>query len=329
MGFVTTILHSQFFVQPPVPSSSFSGQTVVVTGATSGLGYEAAKHILRLGASRLILAVRNVTKGKQAAEGISSALSLPPSSVDVWELDLGNFSSVKQFGERINTLDRLDAVVQNAGIMTTKFTLVEGCESQIAVNVISPVLLGYLVISKLQQSAAKTGSPGRLAFVGSDLQFIAPLKEKSTPKSLLAALNSEETADMSSRYGVSKLLLMWAVRDMAQRYPFSDQSDVLITCLTPGLCQSSIVRDEESWIVSILRRFAIGIIARSTEVGSRTLVHGVKPELGDECHGAFLMDCKVCKDLTGNTKTPEMEEAKSKFLDELSARLRGICPGII
>ncbi|KAH6639123.1 hypothetical protein C7974DRAFT_431780 [Boeremia exigua] len=329
MGFATTILHSQFFVQPPLPSSDFSGQTVVVTGATSGLGYEAAKHLLRLGVSRLILAVRNVPKGRKAAEEISSALSLPLSSVEVWELDLGNFTSVKQFGERISALDRLDAVIQNAGIMTSKFTLVEGCESQMIVNVMSPALLGYLVIPKLQQSAVKTGSPGRLAFVGSDLQFIAPLKEKSTSTSLLAALNSEEMADMSNRYGVSKLLLMWAVRDMAQRHPFSNQSNVLITCLTPGLCQSNIVRDDESWIAGVLRRFIIGLVARSTEVGSRSLVFGIKPDLGAECHGAFLMDCKVCKDLTGNTKTPEMEQANRKFLEELSARLEDICPGIV
>jgi len=199
MGFATTILHSQFFVTPPVPSSDFSGQTVVVTGATSGLGYEAAKHILRLGASRLILAVRNVTKGKQVAEEISSALSVSISNTEVWELDLGSFSSIKQFGERINTLDRLDAVVQNAGIMTSKFSLVEGCESQMAVNVISPLLLGYLVLPKLQQSAIKTGNRGRLAFVGSDLQFIAPLKEKSASGSILTALNSEQTADISNR----------------------------------------------------------------------------------------------------------------------------------
>ncbi|CAE7205737.1 hypothetical protein CFE70_008716 [Pyrenophora teres f. teres 0-1] len=329
MGFATTILHSQFFVTPPVPSSDFSGQTVVVTGATSGLGYEAAKHILRLGASRLILAVRNVTKGNQAAKEISSALSLPLSNIEIWELDLGSFSSIKQFGERINTLDRLDAVIQNAGIMTSKFNLVEGCESQMTVNVISPVLLGYLVLPKLQQSAARTGSRGRLAFVGSDLQFIAPLKEKSAQGSILTALNSEQTADMSNRYGVSKLLLMWAVRDMAQRYPFSEQSNVVIACLTPGLCKSNIVQDDESWIVGVLRRFMIGIVARSAEVGSRNLIDGVKPELGEECHGAFLMDCHVCKDLTGNSKTPEMDEARKRFLEELSVSLQEICPGVI
>lgn len=101
---------------------------------------------------------------------------------------------------------------------------------------------------------------------------------------------------MHHSYGVSKLLLMWMVRDLAQRYPLSDQSNVLITCLTPGLCQSELVRDEESWIVGVLRRFIIGIVARSTEVGSRTLVYGVKPDIGEECHGAFLMDCKVCKE---------------------------------
>ncbi|KAL1613675.1 putative secondary metabolism biosynthetic enzyme [Diplodia seriata] len=329
MGFATTILHSQFFVTPPLPSSDFTGQTAIVTGATSGLGFEAAKHLLRLGASRVILAVRNVAKGEQAAKELAPAKAAPSSTVEVWQLDLGSFSSVKDFGARVATLDRLDAVVQNAGIMTSQFALVEGCESQIAVNVISPVLLGYLVLPKLQESAAKHGVKGRLAFVGSDLQFIAPLKEKSVPGSLLDALNSEKTASMGDRYGVSKLLLLWAVRDMAQRFPFSSgQSDVVIACLTPGLCKSNLVRDDESWIAGVIRRMLIGIVARSTEVGSRCLVNAVKPELGEECHGAFLMDCKPCADLTGNSEKPEMKEARSKFLDELSTRLKGISPGI-
>lgn len=199
MGFATTILHSQLFVNPPVPSSDFTGQTIVVTGATSGLGFEAAKHLLKLGASKIILAVRNVAKGKQAVEEIASALSITPSRMEVWQLDLGSFASVKDFGARINTLDRLDAMIQNAGIMTSEFKLVERCESQVAVNVISPVLLGNMVIPKLQQSAAKTGNKGRLAFVGSDLLYMATLKEKSAPGSILDALNSKETANMSDR----------------------------------------------------------------------------------------------------------------------------------
>ncbi|KAB2573367.1 Short chain dehydrogenase sol3 [Lasiodiplodia theobromae] len=325
MGFATALLYSQFFVKPPSPSSDFTGQTVIITGATSGLGFEAVKHLLRLGASQVILAVRNVSKGEQAVKDLSSAKS----NVEVWQLDLGSFSSVKKFGERVNTLDRLDAVIQNAGIMTSQFELVEGCESQIAVNVISPVLLGYLVLPKMQQSAAKYGSKGRLTFVGSDLQFIAKLNEKSAPGSLLDALNSETTASMADRYAVSKLLLMWAVRDMAQRFPFSAESNVVITCLTPGLCKSNLVRDDESWIAGVIRRIMIGIFARSTEVGSRCLVSAVRPELGEECHGAFLMDCKPCKDLTGNTKTPEMKEAQSKFLKELSTRFQSISPGVL
>lgn len=195
MGFATALLYSQFFVQPPSPSSEFTGQTVIVTGATSGLGSEAVKHLLRLGAPRVILGVRNVAKGEQAVKDLPSATS----TVDVWQLDLGSFSSVKKFGERVNTLDRLDAVIQNAGIMTSQFELVEGCESQIAVNVISPALLGYWVLPKMQQSAAKHGRRGRLAFVGSDLQFIAQLEEKSAPGSLLDALNSETTAGMGDR----------------------------------------------------------------------------------------------------------------------------------
>lgn len=83
---------------------------------------------------------------------------------------------------------------------------------------------------------------------------------------------------------------------MAQKYPVTGQSDVIITCITPGLCKSNIDRDEVNWIVALLRGAALGMLARSTEVGGRTLVHGVATDLSEECHGAFLMDCAPCKE---------------------------------
>lgn len=199
MGFVTTILHSQLFVTPPVPSYDFTGQTIVVTGATSGLGLESVKHFLKLGASKVIIAVRNVSKGQEVVRDLTSTLAVSANRLDVWKLDLGSFASVKEFGERVRTLDRLDALVQNAGIMTSQYQTVEGYESQIAVNVISPVLLGYLVLPKLHESAKTFGVKGRLAFVGSDLHFMAQLKEKSEPGSLLESLTGEKKANMSDR----------------------------------------------------------------------------------------------------------------------------------
>ncbi|KAK5149016.1 hypothetical protein LTR04_000186 [Oleoguttula sp. CCFEE 6159] len=326
MGYATT-LHSQLFVSLPYPKSDFSGQTVVVTGSNTGLGLEAVRHIVRLGAAKVIMAVRTLSKGEAAAAEIVRSLNVPSSRIEVWQLDLSHYDSVKAFTARVRTLDRLDAFVQNAGILTTKYELVEGEESTITVNVTAAVLLGLGVLPKLRESAEKTGLRGRLAFVGSDLQYVAKFKEAQTSGELFEALNQKETVDMDDRYKVSKLLLLYAVREMAARSPISRKSNVIIDNLTPGACKSDIFRDDTSFIQRLIMNVMISLIARTTEVGSRTLVHAVKPELEGNAHGAFLMDCKVAPN-GDNVDSEKGRKMQKSFTDELFAKLERIEPGI-
>lgn len=199
MGYATTFLYSQLFVSLLYPESDFSGQTVVVTGSNTGLGLEAARHFVRLNASKVILAVRNTSKGEKAATDIIASNSAPSSRVEVWALDLSDYDSIKAFAARVQKLDRLDAFVQNAGILTAKWEVINNIESTIAINLTGAVLLGLSVLPKLRESAAKYGVTGRLTFVGSDLQYIAKFKEKDTSGSLYDALASKETADMDDR----------------------------------------------------------------------------------------------------------------------------------
>lgn len=322
MGYITSFLHSQLFVSLPYPKSDFSNQTIIVTGSNSGLGFEAARHFIRLKANKVILAVRTLSKGETAAAEISDSTQTPPSRIEVWQLDLSSHDSVKAFGDRVRTLDRLDAMVENAGILSNIFTLTEGYESHINVNVINTVLLGLLVLPKLRESAKKYGSTGRLVFVGSDLHLVAKFKEQNIPGSLLEALNSKEAADMDDRlaypqdlnspfsisgvmirrsklnpcmfrYKVSKLLLLYATRGLASLSPVSPDSDVIINYLTPGACDTDLSRDPLSWLVKGIKNILVSLVARSSEAGSRTLVDAARPEIGKETHGAFLMDCIV------------------------------------
>jgi len=95
------------------------------------------------------------------------------------------------------------------------------------------------------------------------------------------------------RYRVSKLLLLYAVRSIAAKSPISPKSNVIINYLTPGACSTNIFRDDVGWIQKALMATLVAIITRTTEAGSRTLIHAVKPDIGEDTHGAFLMDCKV------------------------------------
>lgn len=85
-----------------------------------GLGYEAAKHFVRLGSKKVILACRSLKKGQKAAESIENE-EHRHGVVEVWELDLGSYESVKAFAKRVDGLKRIDAVVENAGMCTMTF----------------------------------------------------------------------------------------------------------------------------------------------------------------------------------------------------------------
>jgi hypothetical protein len=95
-----------------------------------------------------------------------------------------------------------------------------------------------------------------------------------------------------SRYKVSKLLLFFAVQELADRSPIDSESNVVIDCVTPGACKSDLFRDDMGWLRETIQSILVFLIARSTEAGSRTLVHAVNPSLETEAHGRFLMNCK-------------------------------------
>jgi NAD(P)-dependent dehydrogenase (short-subunit alcohol dehydrogenase family) len=103
---------------------SFSGRTVIVTGANSGLGLVTARELARVGA-KTILAVRNLDKGNAVAADI-------PGNVEVRKLDLQDLASIRDFADGVTTVDVL---VNNAGIMAVPFALTaDGFESQIGTN---------------------------------------------------------------------------------------------------------------------------------------------------------------------------------------------------
>jgi retinol dehydrogenase-12 len=112
---ILTFLYSQFFIVPKYPEQSCKGQVFIVTGANVGLGFEASRHLVRLGADKVILACRNLEKGEAAVRDIEASTKRT-GVAEVWSLDLSSFESVKEFAKRVDTLPRIDAIVENAGM---------------------------------------------------------------------------------------------------------------------------------------------------------------------------------------------------------------------
>ncbi len=322
-------IYSQLFVKPPYPEKDFSGETVIVTGANIGLGLEAARHFVRLNASKVILAVRSAEKGEAAKKDIESTTKRT-GVVEVWPLDLSSYASVKAFAAKARELPRLDAVVENAGVANNKFSIAEDNESTITVNVISTFLLALLLLPTLRKTGKEFSISPRLTIVTSEVHGWTQLPERKTAN-IFDTLNDEKTANLPERYPASKLLEVFGVRELAPLITKSSPSgepDVILSMVNPGLCHSSLSRNAEGirgWFLEFLKL----TLARSTEVGSRTLVHGVS--VGREAHGKYLSDSRVAdpEGLGSLVKSEEGAEAQKKIWKELVEKLERIEPGIM
>ena len=112
---------------------------------------------------------------------------------------VASYASCKEFAAKVASLDRVDAVVLNAGIATEQFEILEGNESQITVNVVSTILLLLLILPTLRASAVKNpGSVPVMSIVGSAVHAYIKFPERKTPHSL-DTLNNQKTAVVSDR----------------------------------------------------------------------------------------------------------------------------------
>ena len=110
-----------------------TGKTFLVTGANSGIGYEATKVFAAKGA-RVIMGCRNLDKAKKAKDEI--LVTYPKALLDIIQLDLTSFKSIKEFSNKVNDkYKKLDVLLNNAGIMTVPYGSTEdGLELQTGVN---------------------------------------------------------------------------------------------------------------------------------------------------------------------------------------------------
>ncbi len=198
MAAFVDFFRSQIFVKLPYPTEDFTGQTVIVTGSNTGLGFEAARHVARLNASKVILAVRSLERGETARKSILESTKRSAEVVEVWQLDLSSYASVKHFAERAKGLPRLDVLLENAGITTDAFTKAEDHESIITVNVISTFLLALLLLPKLRETATKFNVVPRLVIVSSEVHGFTSFPERKE-ESIFETLKSEDKARMTDR----------------------------------------------------------------------------------------------------------------------------------
>jgi NAD(P)-dependent dehydrogenase (short-subunit alcohol dehydrogenase family) len=128
-----------------------TGKVIIVTGANSGIGYEAAKEFARKGA-QTILACRSVDKAQRALGQIRA--EVPNATIEIMQLDLASQKSIHAFAETFKSkFDRLDVLVNNAGVMMTSYGKTEdGFERQFGTNHLGHFALTGLLIDLLKNT---------------------------------------------------------------------------------------------------------------------------------------------------------------------------------
>lgn len=311
---------NQLFGRLPVPTTSLKGKTVIVTGSNVGLGLEASRHIVRLGAAKLIMACRSTAKGEAAARSIEESTGCAPGTIEVWPMDLGSYDSVKAFAARVTQeLDRVDVLLANAGVAMAQWELAEDNETNITVNVVSTILLALLVVPKLKETATRYSTRPTLTFVSSETHATVDFPNARAPEGTFQSLNDRSKANMADRYPTSKLVLNFVVREMTSRRP-RDACPVTINYINPGLCQSELSR--HAGLEVAIPKMLFG---RTTEQGARTLVAGACG--GPETHGQYMDKCVVAEPGTLLTR-PGAEETQRRVWDELMAKLDKVEPGV-
>jgi NAD(P)-dependent dehydrogenase (short-subunit alcohol dehydrogenase family) len=144
-------------------------RVAIVTGSSSGIGYETARVLAEKNAT-VIIAVRNLQKGKAAADKILG--QHPNADLEVMELDLANLESVRKFADEFkNKFSRLDLLINNAGVMMPPYSkTADGFELQFGTN-----HLGHFALTGLLFDLIKATSGSRIVNVSSTAHYYGNL----------------------------------------------------------------------------------------------------------------------------------------------------------
>ncbi len=238
-----------------------TGKVVVVTGASSGIGAAAAVELAKRGAT-VVPVGRNPRRLAQVAEQVGG---------EPLQADFASLAAVRGLaGELLERHARIDVLVNNAGLVTSRRELTEdGYEKTFAVNHLAPFLLTNLLLDRLRASApARVVTTSSGAHGGGRLDF--------------DDLQSERSWSMMRAYGTSKLANVLFTRGLAMRV---DPAEVTANCLHPGVITTRLGRGAGR--LGGLVWTAGGVFMRSPKRGAATIVYLATSEEGGEVTGGY------------------------------------------
>lgn len=279
-----------------------SNRTILVTGASSGIGLAASLQLAGMGAE-LLLVGRDPARLEAAAAQVRGRSR--PGAVSSLRCDLSSLAEVRRLAEVVRSRwPRLHVLVNNAGgVSASREMTVDGLERTFAVNHLAPYLLTRLLLDRLAESA-----PARVVTVSSIAHRTAELD--------LDDLQLERGYAIMRAYARSKLANVLFTRELARRL---DGSGVTTSCLHPGVVATNIW-SRAPWVarpfLTVARWFML-----SPERGAATIVHLAASPDGERSSGAYFEQ--------GRQVEPSplaQDDALARRLWDESARLVGLEP---
>jgi NAD(P)-dependent dehydrogenase (short-subunit alcohol dehydrogenase family) len=203
------------------------GRLAVVTGANTGLGFETAQVLAARGAS-VVLAVRNIEKGKQAAARIAAAV--PGATVTVQELDLSSLDSVRAAAAELRAgHPRIDLLICNAGVMyPPKQTTHDGFELQFGTNHLGHFALTGLLLEQM------------LPVPGSRVVTVSSVGHRIRARVNFDDLQWERSYSRVRAYGQSKLANLMFTYELQRR--LSGAGTTIAVAAHPGFAATELMR---------------------------------------------------------------------------------------
>jgi NAD(P)-dependent dehydrogenase (short-subunit alcohol dehydrogenase family) len=280
-------------------SNSNENRIGVVTGASSGIGLYTALGLARSG-MRVVMLGRDRSRTDAARRFVTERAG--SDRVEIALADFSRLANVRRLAEELLAgHDRLDVLVNNAGLMSSRYRLsADGFELTFAVNHLAPFLLTNLLLDRLKASA-----PTRIVTVASEAHRRQRLD--------LDTLGKGSNWGQLKAYGRSKLCNILFTRELAERLT---GSDVVATCLHPGVVATGIGQHggivELGW--RLLKPFMIG-----PEKGAETSLFLATVPDPTPFHGGYVVGKSLAR-----PDPAALDTGLARRLWEESARLVGL-----
>jgi NAD(P)-dependent dehydrogenase (short-subunit alcohol dehydrogenase family) len=224
------------------------GRLAVVTGANTGLGFDTARLLAAHGAA-VVLAVRNLEKGKSAVARIADAV--PGAEVTLQQLDLGSLDSVRAAADQLRAdHPRIDLLINNAGVMyPPKQTTGDGFELQFGTNHLGHFALTGLLLDHL------------LPVPGSRVVTVSSVGHRIRARIDFDDLQFERSYSRVRAYGQSKLANLMFTYELQRRLSGADAT--IAVAAHPGAADTELMRHLPSFLAG-----AAPLIAQPAAMGA-------------------------------------------------------------